>query len=236
MSDDDLTLEQQEVRRLLADARHVGPVPESVVARLDRVLADLADEPVRVAPVTELATRRRRATSLLVAAAAVVAIGVGVGQVLDTGTSGESDVAASTRDESGDQLQGEAADPEAESAPEESQEDDDAAEPQTSSNLPDKDGGRTFAKLSRQAYASDVSALRELSSSADAVDRFTAAAGAAGATCLSDAWGAGQFVPVRYDGIPAVLVFRRATADTQVADLFLCGDSEPRRSVTLPAP
>ena len=27
-----------------------------------------------------------------------------------------------------------------------------------------------------------------------------------------------------------------AVGDTQVADLFLCGDTEPTRSVTLPAP
>lgn len=234
MTDDDLTPEQQEVRRLLVDARHVDPMPESVVARLDSVLAGLADEPVRVAPVTELATRRRRATSLLVAAAAVIAIGVGVGQVVGTGAPSSDEMSASTRDDAGaDQDPGAtAADPEsAESSKDGAG---DAAAP--SESQAEERGPRTFAELSREAYSVDVSALRELTNAADPVDGLTSSYDAAGETCLSDAWGAGEFVPVRYDGIPAVLVFRRAIGDTQVADLFLCGDTEPRRSVTLPAP
>ena len=49
----DLTPEQDAVRRLLADARHDGPTPPEVVARLDEVLAGLpGDEP---------GARRRRA-------------------------------------------------------------------------------------------------------------------------------------------------------------------------------
>ena len=81
-SDDPLTPAEEEVRRLLAEARHTGPTPPDVVARLDRVLGDLSQEPVRTAPVVDLARRRRRVGTLLVAAAAVVAIGVGVGQVI----------------------------------------------------------------------------------------------------------------------------------------------------------
>jgi hypothetical protein len=41
---DGLTPEQEEVRRLLADARHVDPMPDDVVDRLDQVLAGLATE------------------------------------------------------------------------------------------------------------------------------------------------------------------------------------------------
>ena len=39
--------QEEEVRRLLAEARHTEPMPPDVVARLDRVLDDLADEPGR---------------------------------------------------------------------------------------------------------------------------------------------------------------------------------------------
>ncbi len=72
------------IRRLLAEARHTEPMPGDVVARLDRVLAGLAEErKERLAPVVELASRRRRtAASLLVAAAAVVVVGVGISRVL----------------------------------------------------------------------------------------------------------------------------------------------------------
>ncbi|MGZ4450983.1 MAG: hypothetical protein ACXVW4_14415, partial [Nocardioides sp.] len=66
---------EQEVRRLLAEARHDGPIPEDVAARLDDVLRDLArGDAAPLAPVVPLSShRRRRAAGLLVAAAAVVA-------------------------------------------------------------------------------------------------------------------------------------------------------------------
>ena len=41
MPDDDLTPEEEQVRRLLADARHTEPMPADVAARLDEVLAGL---------------------------------------------------------------------------------------------------------------------------------------------------------------------------------------------------
>lgn len=235
MSDDDLTPEQQEVRRLLADARHDEPTPEPVVARLDRVLAELADEPVRVAPVTGLATRRRRAASLLLAAAAVVAIGVGVGQVVGTGTTGE-DAMSADRNDPAAAAQAEDAEPE---QPEKPAGDADGGANSPTDSQSNERGAQTFAQLSRDGYTDDVTALRDQAAGADmllGIQGLQGAYNAAGATCLSDAWGEGRFVPVRYAGIPAVLVFRRAMGDTQVADLFRCGDAEPRRSVTLPAP
>ena len=36
--------EDERIRRLLADARHTEPMPEAVVARLDRVLSGLSDD------------------------------------------------------------------------------------------------------------------------------------------------------------------------------------------------
>ncbi len=74
------------LRRVLSRARHDEPVPPDVAARLDETLALLASgEQVsstdRVSPLGR-AVRRRRAAALLVAAAAVVAVGVGLTQVL----------------------------------------------------------------------------------------------------------------------------------------------------------
>lgn len=97
--------QHDDVRRLLADARHDEPIPTDVADRLDRVLAGLAaggtptdDEPVTGrAPVVDLAAQRRRsrARNLLVAAAAVVAVGVGIAQ-LDLDMSGSGDGAGSS--------------------------------------------------------------------------------------------------------------------------------------------
>ncbi len=54
--------------------------------------------------------------------------------------------------------------------------------------------------------------------------------------CHTGRLGAGQKVPVRYDGERGWLVFRAPEGDTQVVDLYLCGHDEPTRSITLPAP
>lgn len=116
----------ERVRRLLADARHTGPMPADVVTRLDRVLADLAahqqpdqqpDQPPSQLPgqpgaggvVTDLsARRRRRATTLLVAAAAVVAVGVGIDRLASSSSSSGS--ASSSAGRSVDGLDGPAQD------------------------------------------------------------------------------------------------------------------------------
>jgi hypothetical protein len=80
--------------------------------------------------------------------------------------------------------------------------------------------------MARDAAGPELDSLGELSDGP--------AASFAG--CRSARWGEGAFVPVRYGRAPAVLVLRRAAGETQVADLFLCGDPDPVRSVTLPAP
>ena len=95
--------EQEHVRRLLADARHDGPVPPEVVARLDETLASLVSErggapleqsgpgPDRAtAPVVDLGARRRRTAGIgLLAAAAVVVAGVALGQALPRTAGGD---------------------------------------------------------------------------------------------------------------------------------------------------
>ncbi|GAA2141337.1 hypothetical protein GCM10009844_11730 [Nocardioides koreensis] len=230
--------QEQEVRRLLADARHTEPVPADVATRLDRVLADLAaqhggspdDEADNV--VAMASRRRRRVTSVLVAAAAVVAIGVGLDQVVDSGGSGES---ASTADratvaESGgagsgsDQGKDEPA-PGADSltnsgaAPEQALTDPVRVRPDHFSA--DVARARQLTHRSAAYYAPDVQALKDASGKID---------------CTPGDWGSGTFVPVVYDGHRGVLAFRAANGDTQVVDLFGCGGSSVLRSITLPAP
>ena len=226
--DDPLTPEEEEVRRLLAAARHTGPTPTEVVARLDRVLDDLAQEPDRVAPVVDLARRRRRVASLLVAAAAVVAVGVGLSQVI-TPQSGSDSLQAGAGSQAQEETQ-DSGQPKAQSRGAESADGTAApVQPQPKSGL---------VPLRRTHLASDLTVARQLreldsqsySSGAAAADR------AAGAACAADQWGRGRFVPASYGGAPAVVVFRRPVGETQVADVFLCGSEEPIRSVTLPAP
>jgi hypothetical protein len=225
-SDEPLTPREEEVRRLLAEARHSAPTPPDVVARLDTVLEDLAQEPSRAAPVVDLARRRRRVGALLVAAAAVVIGGVGLGQVL-TAQSGDDGL------EAGDSgvvsgAERDAAQPEAQSK--------DAQEPTGGDAAPLEDRV-TLSSVRPDHFADDLTAARRagrelgyFSQKADSADQ------AAGALCSAGSWGQGRFVPVRYGKTPAVLVFRRPVGDTQVVDLFLCGSEEPDRSVTLPAP
>ncbi len=105
---DELTPEQEaDISRLLAEARHDGPIPADVAARLDAVLGDLSSDDLEVfenptATVHELAGARRRrqkGARLLMAAAAVVVAGVAAGQVLgDTNLGSGSDDAATSAD------------------------------------------------------------------------------------------------------------------------------------------
>ena len=55
-------------------------------------------------------------------------------------------------------------------------------------------------------------------------------------TCLPAPVGEGTVLAVDYDGAAAALVLRPPAGDTQVVDLYLCGQTSPRRSITLTAP
>ncbi|MCW2842632.1 MAG: hypothetical protein JWN22_548 [Nocardioides sp.] len=250
MSDDDPTLtpeQEREVRRLLADARHAEPVPGDVAARLDRVLAELArGDSGPPTPVTVLATRRRqRVVSLLVAAAAVVVIGIGLGQVVGRHGGGVDDAGSAAAD-SAAEASGASPSPKDGSAGADALTGDQAADaPRYALKAP--------ARLDPDRFSRGVIRLRELAGAAYSTQYAspTPATGASGASGASDRrgglsdfllecppahWGAGTFVPVRYAGDPAVLVFRRADGDTQVVDLFQCGSVDVIRSITLPAP
>lgn len=224
-SDHPLTPQEEEVRRLLAEARHTEPTPPDVVARLDRVLGDLSTEPGRAAPVVDLARRRRRAGTLLVAAAAVVAIGVGLGQIIGLQSGSDSLRAGDAGIVS--QKERDAAQPEAQS--------DGPGKPTGGEAIPLEDSA-TLDSVRPDHFADDLASARRAIRERGTFSKADSANEAAGALCSADSWGRGRFVPVRYGETPAVLVFRRPVGDTQVVDLFLCGSQDPERSVTLPAP
>lgn len=254
MSDDrDLTPEQErDVRRMLADARHTEPMPDDVTARLDRVLAELAEggsgstDTGPPATIADLASRRRRrATSLLVAAAAVVAIGIGIDQVLPDGSANDS--ASSADSATSSQLAGPA---KSEPSPLNEPGSGDLLVPGTTPESPLRYALRRPAQVSDSDFSTDVLLLRPRalrgnqrarhSAKADSRHSQSLSAPANGALdgfdCPAADWGAGVFVPVLYDGDPGVLVFRRAMSDSQVVDLFQCGSSSVLRSITLPSP
>lgn len=217
----DLTpAQEQEVRRLLADARHTDPLPADVADRLDRVLSGLADEHPARHGVVRLAERRRRAVTLLVAAAAVVVGGVAVGQLV--GGLGESSQDAMTAQEGAGDAAPEAAD------------DQDGFLPEEASRA-----GVVVATIRPRRFTEDVEQLR-------ARGRPTLADGLEGSgpqkqegrgepACIPGDWGRGDYRAVRYDGAVGYVVFRRPQGETQVVDLFLCGGDDAVRSVTLPS-
>jgi hypothetical protein len=217
--DPDLTPSEEQLRRLLADARHDEPVPDDVVDRLDRVLADLRDEPRRTpaavdaAPIDLAARRRRRiARNVLVAAAAVVVLGVGISRI----------------DLSGQDAGG-SADSGSASAPESAARDDESRPLVLSS----EDFDRQVRRLGLNPPLASLGDVPEEAPS----DRDLGELAARG-WCHDPAWGGGDggddIVRVRYDGERGVLVLREPVGGTRVVDLYLCGDSDPTRSTTVP--
>ena len=229
---DGLTPEQEEVRRLLAEARHVDPMPDDVVDRLDQVLAGLATESgddrvaAPAASVVSLASRRRhRAKTALVAAAAVVAVGIGLGRVIGDGVGGgggaDSTAASSAQErESSADRDGAGLDARA-----------DSEYLVVTEPLPvrpehfSSDVRRIRGDL-RSLVADQTSKSPPALSSSPPEDYACAAAGS----------GPGALVPVRYGSRRGVLLFGPVRGDSQVVELFACGNAEALRSVTLPAP
>lgn len=238
----DLPPEQEAVRRLLADARHDGPTPPEVVARLDATLASLAAErePAATttsattsvtAPVVDLGARRRRMAGIgLLAASAVVVAGVALGQVVpsmqggsDAGSTAGGDAAASQRDLSDDSGGGSDSGGAAES---------EATDPQSLKSGP---------PAPRKAYptlSSDDSTLDEELLSlrskplAPEASMFTEPE----AACDLSGTGRGRRVLAVVDGAVGAVVFRRADGASQQVDLYVCGDPAAVRTLTLPVP
>jgi hypothetical protein len=229
--------EQDAVRRLLAEARHDEPVPASVAARLDAALEELTAERREsrdATPVVDLtaARRRRRAGAALLAAAAVVVGGIAVGNVV-TGVGGDSSGsdAASTadRDDAG------STESEAEAGA-------GALEPNASARR--APGAYPAAyRLSSDSLLHDLVAAREAEATAalagespqEPEEDSAADDTACDAASLPDP-GTGTVVPVTLDGQPALALYRQPSAERQRVAVFLCGESTPERTVTLPSP
>ena len=238
----DLAPEQDAVRRLLADARHEGPTPPEVVARLDDALAALVSErgdgPLAAeeveeraahAPVVDLGARRRRLVGTgLLAAAAVVVAGVALGQALprlqggdaDSGSSG--DVATSQeRDFSGNGDGSSDSGGAAEEGPESLKSTaaaPEAAPPTLSSTDADLDDELLELRTTETPQDSRLGSAQALSS------------------CDFRGIGQGRRLVAQVDGQVGVVVFRRPDGAVQQADLYVCGSTVPVRTVTLPAP
>lgn len=227
--------EIEEVRRLLADARHAEPMPDDVVARMDDVIAGLREDPAEssdrgdvVVPLSR--HRRRRAAGLLVAAAAIVVGGVAVAQNLPTSSSSSTTSAGSdaAAQDSGTSPPHPRRSPGAESF----------AARGKDSRLKDGvtvlDGGALVVHPRR--FSADALAGRKLLAehgpNVPSASQFQLDLSA----CASVPTEHGVVLRATYQKAPAALVYRRASGGSQVVDLYVCGSPSPVRSATLPAP
>lgn len=216
MSDSDQDRAEEQVRQLLAGVRHEEPMPADVVDRLDRVLADLTGESRRTPAPVDLAARRRRrvARNLLAAAAAVVVLGVGVSQV---------DLSTQESDDAGGATSADA--PESSALESDAGADNEVAPPYERPLVLHSD---EFDRQVRRLRALD--AAPESLADADTDGLSARASG----WCDTPAWGRGDRVRVRYDGKRGVLVLRTPADGSRAVDLYLCGDTVPTRSTTVP--
>jgi hypothetical protein len=233
-ADTPLPPEQDAVRRLLADARHTGPPPPEVVARLEESLAGLVAERAAshdegsTRPVTDLGARRRRAAGIgLLAAAAVVVAGVALGQGLPT-TGGGGDSASSgagadrgtsmTEQQDSAGAEGPSADGSA-----------GLTSPSPRREITPQSGSFAVSTadpaLPERLVALRPEAGRPRSGSADA-----------SVPCAGGGVSGGRRLDVDVDGRPGVVVFRRPEGDVQRVELYTCDDPAPVRTLTVPAP
>ena len=223
--------EDERIRRLLADARHTEPMPGAVVARLDRVLSGLSDdrtERTERAEVVDLMARRRRTVGqLLVAAAAVVAVGFGITQVLpDLGGSSGGDAAqeATAGGAAADSAEGGDGEGSRFVSPE--------SAPEAPSDGATSGAAKSTFRIRSDEFGPDVRRARNQLEGESAALVENPSQG-----CLAVSVEPGsEVVATTYDAAPAALVLRPPSGDVQVVDLYLCGDLEPRRSITLTAP
>jgi hypothetical protein len=213
-----------EVRRLLAETRHRDPMPADVASRLDDVLQELStqrsgsseptepeepEEPA-AAVIPIAAHRRRRAAGMLVAAAAIVVGGVVAAQ--NVHLSSTSSTAGSTAE--------------------------DAAQP--ANGVPGKvlrsPGPLTALGEATVREGRVVVRARHFSDDALSGRRLLGTSPDRARPVCADLPQQGRVVPAEYRHAPAALVYRTPSGGSQVVDLYVCGNREPVRTTTLPAP
>lgn len=223
MRDAELPPEREEqVRRLLAEARHDEPIPAGVADRLDRVLADLSrDEPTEaVSPVVDLAARRRRrhAAALLAGAAAVIVGGFTVGQVIDV-READNDAGGSAQAPVDREEAGGGSGALADSSKAGDGQSDRAAAPMTLTS------GNLQRDLLQQLPSAEAGAVADASA--------MRAAETLGCKAAALAYGRGRFFPAFYDGVPAVVALRPPAGDTQRADVLECATAAELASAVI---
>ena len=247
--DEELNPQQAErVRRLLADARHTEPMPDDVAERLDHVLTDLAAERVTESPdapsptpradsagVVRLSERRRKVGQLLLAAAVVVVGGVTVGQVVAGSDVGGDESSAGTDDSALRQA------PERNQADEEHEAGGGAAADSGPGAVTEHQ--YSVSKQSAQVvepdrFAVDARRLRVVATGQESADPAPDSVEVRGmlqrGRCEPGLWGGGRYLRVVYDREAGWLVYRPPRGDTQVVELFLCGEDSAERSATVP--
>ena len=214
---------------MLADARHEGPVPPEVAARLDEALAGLRAEESPDAPVVPLRRRGARLPRYLLAAAAVVAIGFGTTQVI-TDTTGPTADRSSVGNGSGSSADAKR-DGGAESGDSPSAADG-AAPPEAFGPL-DELGIEGLEPIRRATLDEDVAALDDTKAQQSTLRSTRRLAAVCGP--LDPAPGS-RTLAAAYDGRPTLVVYQAPDGGSQRVDLYLCDAAEPRRafrSVTL---
>lgn len=234
--------EQEAVRRLLADARHDGPPPPEVLARLDDTLASLVAERAgaHTSPgrVVDIGSRRRRVAGIgLLAAASVVVAGVALGQVLPRGGGDSNDSSAGS---ASDSSLAEA--PTSEDGGDEGGDSAGAAEdPGSMSSELAPDAKRPLTDAPRLSSVDDdfldqqLLALRPMAAARSQVQDPGEAAVLG--DCLMAGIGPGRRAYTTLDDVAVVVVYAPPSGDAQRVAVFECGVGHPPvHETVLPAP
>ncbi len=222
------------VRRLLADARHTGPMPDDVVDRMDAVLADLAGQSGRARgarrrshPCDRRLPRRPASSPRGRDARCRSRHRGGWRRRRPAPARLQQPVEPLGREPRGGPLGSSSAGgrrvrPD---APQANRGDLTAGAAQIR-------GGRLLVRP--QHFTADALAGRRVlesrtpPSAYELLSRSASSCGGPGA--------GGERVRATYQRAPAVLVFHAPGSSSQVVDLYLCGSSSPVRSATLPSP
>lgn len=230
---------EDEVRRLLSQARHTEPLPAEVAARLDQRLAELSLPPVD----DELAAvRRRRAAALLVAAVAIVAVGIGAGNLIRPEPADMASTSVSEEGAGESAPQGDAAGAEqsSETAPGPGETPDGRTDTTMKAPasqrlaLADLEIVQVPVRLHAEHLGRDVRVVVEDVRLADGATMPNPDAVLASYGCEVTAFGEGTLVAAMYDDQPAILALRPPEGRNQIVDVVACGTGEELASLTVP--